>query len=142
MSDSVWPHRWQPTRLRRPWDSPGKNAGVDWHFLLTSSQIPLPLIQTGDPPLIRSWNGRLKRSLKPPHNTNSSPGAPSPPWGPDGAQASQPAPWGRWALLLSPGGWGKSPSALAIGHSLFPSCVSPKALQRSDTYIFFRKKFP
>ena len=28
MSDSVWPHRWQPTRLSRPWDSPGKNTGV------------------------------------------------------------------------------------------------------------------
>ena len=25
MSDSVRPHRWQPTRLPRPWDSPGKN---------------------------------------------------------------------------------------------------------------------
>ena len=22
------PHRWQPTRLPRPWDSPGKNTGV------------------------------------------------------------------------------------------------------------------
>ena len=22
MSDSVWPHRWQPTRLPSPWDSP------------------------------------------------------------------------------------------------------------------------
>ena len=22
----VWPHRWQPTRLPRPWDSPGKNT--------------------------------------------------------------------------------------------------------------------
>ena len=28
MSDSVRPHRRQPTRLRRPWDSPGKNTGV------------------------------------------------------------------------------------------------------------------
>ena len=28
MSDSVWPHRWQPTRLPRPWDSPGKNTGA------------------------------------------------------------------------------------------------------------------
>ena len=28
-SDSVQPHRWQPTRLPRPWDSPGKNTGVD-----------------------------------------------------------------------------------------------------------------
>ena len=36
MSDSVWPHRWQPTRLRHPWDSPGKNTGVGCHFLLQS----------------------------------------------------------------------------------------------------------
>ena len=28
MSDSVRPHRQQPTRLPRPWDSPGKNTGV------------------------------------------------------------------------------------------------------------------
>ena len=34
MSDSVQPHRWQPTRLSRPWDSPGKNTGVGRHFLL------------------------------------------------------------------------------------------------------------
>ena len=33
MSDSVRPHRWQPTRLPRPWDSPGKNTGVRCHFL-------------------------------------------------------------------------------------------------------------
>ena len=34
MSDSVQPHRWQPTRLLNPWDSPGKNTGVGCHFLL------------------------------------------------------------------------------------------------------------
>jgi len=34
VSDSVRPHRRQPTRLRRPWDSPGKNTGVGCHFLL------------------------------------------------------------------------------------------------------------
>ena len=34
MSDSVRPHRWQPTRLPCPWDSPGKNTGVGCHFLL------------------------------------------------------------------------------------------------------------
>ena len=28
------PHRWQPTRLPRPWDSPGKNIGVGCHFFL------------------------------------------------------------------------------------------------------------
>ena len=34
MSDSAWPQRRQPTRLPRPWNSPGKNSGVDFHFLL------------------------------------------------------------------------------------------------------------
>ena len=34
MSDSVRPHRQWPTRLPRPWDSPGKNTGVGCHFLL------------------------------------------------------------------------------------------------------------
>ena len=33
MSDSVRPHRRQPTRLPRPWDSPSKNTGVGCHFL-------------------------------------------------------------------------------------------------------------
>ena len=39
MSDSVWPHRRQPTRLRHPWDSPGKNTGVDCHFLLQCMKV-------------------------------------------------------------------------------------------------------
>ena len=34
MSDSVRSRRWQPTRLPRPWDSPGKNIGLGCHFLL------------------------------------------------------------------------------------------------------------
>ena len=34
MSDSVRPHRWQPTRLCHPWDSLGKKTGVGCHFLL------------------------------------------------------------------------------------------------------------
>ena len=34
MFDSVRPHRWQPTRLPCPWDSPGKNTRVGCHFLL------------------------------------------------------------------------------------------------------------
>ena len=33
MSNSVRPHRQQPTRLLCPWDSPGKNTGVGCHFL-------------------------------------------------------------------------------------------------------------
>ena len=39
MSDSVRPHRWQATRLRHPWDSPGKNTGVVCHFLLQCMKV-------------------------------------------------------------------------------------------------------
>ena len=48
MSDSMQPHRRQPTRLPRPWDSPGKNTGVGCHLLLqgvvsTQGSNPGPL---------------------------------------------------------------------------------------------------
>ena len=33
------PHRWQPTRLPRPWDSPGKSTGVGCHFLLQCMKV-------------------------------------------------------------------------------------------------------
>ena len=39
VSDSVQPYRWQPTRLPRPWDSPGKNTGVGCHFLLQCMKV-------------------------------------------------------------------------------------------------------
>ena len=39
VSDSVRPHRRQPTRLPRPWDSPGKNSGVGCHFLLQCMKV-------------------------------------------------------------------------------------------------------
>ena len=35
----MWPHRRQPTRLPRPWDSPGKNTGVGCHFLLQCMNV-------------------------------------------------------------------------------------------------------
>ena len=34
VSNSLWPHRLQPTRLLCPWGFPGKNIGVGCHFLL------------------------------------------------------------------------------------------------------------
>ena len=37
--DSVWPQRRQPTRLPRPWDSPGKNTGVGCRFLLQCMKV-------------------------------------------------------------------------------------------------------
>ena len=33
------PHRRQPIRLPRPWDSPGKNTGVGCHFLLQCMKV-------------------------------------------------------------------------------------------------------
>ena len=39
MSNSVQPHRWQPTRLPHPWDSPGKNTGVGCHLLLQCMRV-------------------------------------------------------------------------------------------------------
>ena len=36
---TLQPHRWQPTRLPHPWDSPGKNTGVGCHFLLQCMKV-------------------------------------------------------------------------------------------------------
>ena len=33
------PHRRQPTRLPRPWDSPGKNTGVGCHFFIQCMKV-------------------------------------------------------------------------------------------------------
>ena len=40
VSDSVRPHRWQPTRLPCPWDSPGKNkwSGVPFPSPMQESE--------------------------------------------------------------------------------------------------------
>ena len=39
MPDPVRPHRRQPTRLPRPWGSPGKKTGVGCHFLLQCMKV-------------------------------------------------------------------------------------------------------
>ena len=55
MSDAVRSHRWQPTRLPRPWDSLGKNTGVDCHFLLqcmkgkSQSEVAQSCLTLSDP---------------------------------------------------------------------------------------------
>ena len=59
MSDSVRPHRRQPTRLPCPWDSPGKKTGVSYHFLLwcikvkSESEVALSCLTLSNP-----MNGR------------------------------------------------------------------------------------
>ena len=39
MPNSMLPHGLQPTRLLRPWDSPGKSTGVGCHFLLQCMKV-------------------------------------------------------------------------------------------------------
>ena len=39
MSDSMRPHRQQPTRLPGPWDSQGKITGVGCHFLFQCMKV-------------------------------------------------------------------------------------------------------
>ena len=64
VSDSVWSHRQQPNRLLCPWDSPGKNTGVGFRFLLqgifpTQGSNPgllcLLYWQAGSLPLVPPW---------------------------------------------------------------------------------------
>ena len=68
VSDSVRPHRRQPTRLPRPWDSPGKNTGVGCHFLPVNKQISL--LEKSMLTLANSMHfSRLGRSLQMHRNT-------------------------------------------------------------------------
>ena len=58
----LWSHRWQPTRLPRPWDSPAKNTGVGCHFLLQCMKVKsenklLKLCQTLQDPMDCSLPG-------------------------------------------------------------------------------------
>ena len=41
MSDPVWPHRRQPTRLPHPWDSPGKNSGPTKVHIVKAMVFPV-----------------------------------------------------------------------------------------------------
>ena len=83
MSDSVRPYRQQPTRLPRPWDSPGKNTEVGCHFLLQCMKVKseishIWLLATPwiaayqDPPSVgfsrqEYWSGVPLSSPKSPH---------------------------------------------------------------------------
>ena len=57
MSDSVQPHRWQPTRLLRPWDFPGKSTGVRCHCLLQLHSIGQQIWKS------QQWPQDFKRSV-------------------------------------------------------------------------------
>ena len=51
---TVRPHRWQPTRLPRPWDSPGKNTGMGCHFQCTKVKSESEVAQSC-PTLATPW---------------------------------------------------------------------------------------
>jgi len=46
VSDSVRPWTWQPTRLPRHWDSPGKNTGVGCHLQIANGNLLYDLENT------------------------------------------------------------------------------------------------
>ena len=48
------PHRWQPTRLPCPWDSPGKNTGVGCYFLLQCMKVKSESEVTQSCPTLRN----------------------------------------------------------------------------------------
>ena len=57
MSDSVQPHRWQPTRPLCPWDSPSKNTGVGCHFLFQCIKVKSESEVTQSCPTLRDPMG-------------------------------------------------------------------------------------
>ena len=61
VSDSVRPHRQQPTRLRCPWDSPGKNTGMGCHFLLQCMKVKVKLKSLSHVrPSVTPWTAALQ----------------------------------------------------------------------------------
>ena len=74
------PHRWQPNRLPRPWDSPGKNTGVGCHFLLqcmkekSESEVAQSCLTLSDPrdcSLPLTWTKMIIQILLPLNETST-----------------------------------------------------------------------
>ena len=63
MSDSLRPHRWQPTRLLCSWGSPGKNTGVGCHFLLQCMKVKSESKVPQSCPICNQWTAAHKASL-------------------------------------------------------------------------------
>ena len=51
VSNTLWPHGLWPSRLLCPWNFPGKNTGVGFHFLL-HGVLPDPRIEPVSPALM------------------------------------------------------------------------------------------
>jgi len=61
---TMQPHRWQPTRLPCPWDSPGKNTGVGCHFLLQCMKVKSVAHGNSGRQLISGYPGNKKRHFE------------------------------------------------------------------------------
>ena len=65
VSDSSRPHGLQPTRLLRPWDSPGKSTGVGCHCLLCGARLLGFKSELCHLQNVRHWSGyRLSVSIR------------------------------------------------------------------------------
>ena len=62
VSDSVRPHRRQPTSPHLPWDSPGKNTGVGCHFLLHCRKVKVKSLSRVRP-LATPWTAAYQAPL-------------------------------------------------------------------------------
>ena len=63
-TDSVRPHRRQPSRLPHPWDSPGKNTGVGCHFLLQCIKVKSKSeVAQSCPTLSNPWTAAFQAPL-------------------------------------------------------------------------------
>ena len=60
--NSVQPQRRQPTRLPRPWDSPGKNTGVGCHFLLQCLKVKVKSLSRVRPS-VTPWTAAFQTPL-------------------------------------------------------------------------------
>ena len=92
---TVRPHRWQPTRLPHPWDSPGKITGVACHFLLQCMKVKS-----------ESEVAQLCPTLSDPRDC-SLPGSSV-----HGIFQARVLEWGAIALAILPIGWGLSSTRL------------------------------
>ena len=65
MSNSLWPHGLQPSRLLCPWDSPGKKTGAGCHVEPKSSALAGGFFAT-EPPgkLCASFTPQLKKNKR------------------------------------------------------------------------------
>ena len=64
VSDSVRPHRWQPTRLPCPWDSPDKNTKVGCHFPLQRMKVKSESeVAQSCPTLVTPWTAAYQVPL-------------------------------------------------------------------------------